>query len=364
MPGSAAHNGEGGIVNSCSVLTPGPIHAGESGKRSLQRVGMAVAEAQPRHIIEAVKRAVIVKVACIDKVCMFTRSACKGIRQTRFMDRPSRFFHGDHPVAVVEHALDMAIKTETAANLFNVFQAWRKDTVAVRCQSWCHTVAEEKNEMESALAKAEASNKQLRTQLQSLKKEIEVNVSRMIHAWHAVTVGSRVQSWCARVVQERDAMETTMLKSEESNKQLRTQLRSLDCFRGQTENELHSANEAVKSMWQDLNGKVNELSVTKAANDGLKHDVQKLNGQLATTAALVDVLEADVVDAKSEVAILEEQLSKFQSGCVVCMVKPASIAFVPCGHLVACQACAQKLTSQECPICRRLIVQKLHVFTP
>ncbi len=39
--------------------------------------------------------------------------------------------------------------------------------------------------------------------------------------------------------------------------------------------------------------------------------------------------------------------------CVVCLDNHRNTVFVPCGHLVTCNACSIEIN--ECPICRRHI---------
>lgn len=39
--------------------------------------------------------------------------------------------------------------------------------------------------------------------------------------------------------------------------------------------------------------------------------------------------------------------------CVVCLDRRISVALAPCGHIAACAACACRLPSNLCPICRR-----------
>lgn len=58
----------------------------------------------------------------------------------------------------------------------------------------------------------------------------------------------------------------------------------------------------------------------------------------------------------------EEQLRRLQEErmCKVCMDRDVSVVFVPCGHLVACEACALNL--RLCPICRAAIRGSVRAF--
>ena len=50
-----------------------------------------------------------------------------------------------------------------------------------------------------------------------------------------------------------------------------------------------------------------------------------------------------------------------EMACVVCMDKPKSHLFDPCGHMCVCEVCAQRVmhgaegvpARQECPLCRQ-----------
>ncbi|GAB5362933.1 hypothetical protein AAMO2058_000840900 [Amorphochlora amoebiformis] len=47
--------------------------------------------------------------------------------------------------------------------------------------------------------------------------------------------------------------------------------------------------------------------------------------------------------------------------CIVCMAQPRKVAFVPCGHYVACGDCSRRL-NQQCPICRKRITKFLVIY--
>lgn len=49
--------------------------------------------------------------------------------------------------------------------------------------------------------------------------------------------------------------------------------------------------------------------------------------------------------------------------CVICLDKSLSVAIRPCGHVIACFDCAQKLPN-ECPICRNVILDTLRIYFP
>ena len=56
----------------------------------------------------------------------------------------------------------------------------------------------------------------------------------------------------------------------------------------------------------------------------------------------------------------ENQKLKEQTICKVCLDKPVSIVFLPCGHLVTCAECAPAM--KKCPICRGIVKGMVKAF--
>ncbi|XP_050072296.1 uncharacterized protein LOC126560379 [Anopheles maculipalpis] len=50
--------------------------------------------------------------------------------------------------------------------------------------------------------------------------------------------------------------------------------------------------------------------------------------------------------------------------CIICEDNERTVAFVPCGHLCACKACARSLCyyNPVCPLCRKFIERKLEIY--
>lgn len=55
----------------------------------------------------------------------------------------------------------------------------------------------------------------------------------------------------------------------------------------------------------------------------------------------------------TRIIIAENRKLKEQTLCKVCLDKPVSIVFLPCGHLVTCANCAPAM--KKCPICRAVV---------
>lgn len=58
--------------------------------------------------------------------------------------------------------------------------------------------------------------------------------------------------------------------------------------------------------------------------------------------------------------VIEEKES--QSRCLICEEKEIDVVCVPCGHLIMCYQCSNKLTKKECPSCRQKVQTFVKVF--
>ena len=79
---------------------------------------------------------------------------------------------------------------------------------------------------------------------------------------------------------------------------------------------------------------------------------------------LLQNLVLDLKNSQSSKQKAEKVETELITGnCVFCLDKPLTHAVRPCGHLIACTDCAEKL-SKKCPICRRTIFATLRIFLP
>ncbi|XP_025019426.1 E3 ubiquitin-protein ligase XIAP [Python bivittatus] len=60
----------------------------------------------------------------------------------------------------------------------------------------------------------------------------------------------------------------------------------------------------------------------------------------------------------------EEKLKRLEEEkiCKICMDKPISVVLIPCGHLLACQDCADAV--EKCPWCCKVIAHRQKIFMP
>ena len=64
------------------------------------------------------------------------------------------------------------------------------------------------------------------------------------------------------------------------------------------------------------------------------------------------------VDAAATAAVAREH--ERQTECVICREAPRTSALVPCGHRIACHACASE--QEICPICRASVASVVRIF--
>jgi hypothetical protein len=108
--------------------------------------------------------------------------------------------------------------------------------------------------------------------------------------------------------------------------------------------------------------KQNRYILQKQEIESKKHyeEIQNQTKQLN----LLQNLVLDLKNSQSSKKKAEELETELITGnCVVCLDKPLTHAVRPCGHLIACTDCAEKL-SKKCPICRRPIFATLRIFLP
>ena len=58
----------------------------------------------------------------------------------------------------------------------------------------------------------------------------------------------------------------------------------------------------------------------------------------------------------------DTKLEDGKKSCVICYNRPPEVAFVPCGHHVACARCAALVEGQGCPVCRNEILMLLKIY--
>ena len=92
----------------------------------------------------------------------------------------------------------------------------------------------------------------------------------------------------------------------------------------------------------------------------LCQDLQINIKNITKQQSLLQNLVLDIVNQRENPMELEIESN---NKCVICLDRSLSVAIRPCGHVIACFDCAQKLPN-ECPICRSVILDTLRVYFP
>ncbi|XP_036595811.1 E3 ubiquitin-protein ligase XIAP [Trichosurus vulpecula] len=110
------------------------------------------------------------------------------------------------------------------------------------------------------------------------------------------------------------------------------------------------------------------------------HEIKKIMGEKIKSSGnnykSLEVLVADLVSTQKESTqegessptssqkeiSTEEQLRRLQEEklCKICMDEHIAVVFIPCGHLVTCQLCAEAI--DKCPMCYTVITFKQKIF--
>ncbi|XP_055898216.1 uncharacterized protein LOC106053065 [Biomphalaria glabrata] len=94
-------------------------------------------------------------------------------------------------------------------------------------------------------------------------------------------------------------------------------------------------------------------------NPEVKQEPTSSQEQTTPSSSQRDSAPSSSVDKMDE-RDSSSELKAVQPQCKICLSRDASVAFVPCGHLVSCPTCAEGV--DKCPICRADIKQWLRTY--
>jgi hypothetical protein len=90
--------------------------------------------------------------------------------------------------------------------------------------------------------------------------------------------------------------------------------------------------------------------------------MDKLWNRAATRAAITtqnrSAIVALLAEAETECSLLREALREGDM-CIICMVAPRDVVFMPCNHMNTCLACAKQIT--KCAVCSKYIRTRLTI---
>mmetsp|Transcript_22280 Transcript_22280/g.41418 ORF Transcript_22280/g.41418 Transcript_22280/m.41418 type:complete len:335 (-) Transcript_22280:1926-2930(-) len=124
-----------------------------------------------------------------------------------------------------------------------------------------------------------------------------------------------------------------------------------------TENAtLHMHQEELQESNSSL---TDQLDVFKGNNmDSLQTvvDCENMEARLKQSLSAVD-------KRKSRLMAQEIDKEKESRLCVICQEGEKSVVLFPCRHMCLCESCSQHDDLQQCPLCRRPIVQRISVYS-
>jgi len=82
------------------------------------------------------------------------------------------------------------------------------------------------------------------------------------------------------------------------------------------------------------------------------------NGNIQSDAAIVDDLQNDLEMLEVTPGDPPEDLP--ETNCVVCFDKRRAMAFIPCGHVVCCEDCGNRVA--DCTMCRKKIQNRFKIY--
>ncbi|KAL1521909.1 hypothetical protein AB1Y20_021559 [Prymnesium parvum] len=90
-------------------------------------------------------------------------------------------------------------------------------------------------------------------------------------------------------------------------------------------------------------------------------ELLQLKGDQAALGRLDDNQIDELIQRMTATVAVLKDLKKRKGECVVCLAKPRSVAFVPCGHRACCEDCGFGEIA-NCPMCRKSIHSRIKVY--
>ena len=109
----------------------------------------------------------------------------------------------------------------------------------------------------------------------------------------------------------------------------------------------------------DLNDISTTLSNPPPFTDSTGNNKRSNLAILADNQASFNHTLKKVKKEKDDVSRSLEALEDAET-CTVCLVEKRGVLFLPCGHLICCGECSERV--DECPICRKVIRKRKTVF--
>ena len=112
-------------------------------------------------------------------------------------------------------------------------------------------------------------------------------------------------------------------------------------------------NQSIEKQFEGLRKQCKEIQKT----------IDNQTKQQGILQNLVLDLKSSDVNSNQEAQAKTDNEAEKNHECKLCMDKILTVALKPCGHIVVCENCVEKL-GRNCPLCRKLIVGTLKVYLP
>jgi len=219
----------------------------------------------------------------------------------------------------------------------------RKECEQLRHEIEVHV--NDKKTMKQHIENLDAEKSQLQRECEKLRHEIEAHLEDRQKLQQQIKQGDR---------------ERNLLQNECNNLRHQIEVCTLENEKlKQNGVQLENERSQLQKECEQLRGKVERLTesekkLTQRAEQ-LEADCKQYTLSRLMSLDEIKALEARLESLLKETRNLKEdkltEISKKDSECIVCMERPRSRVFIPCGHVCLCEFCAPAL--KKCPVCRK-----------
>lgn len=110
------------------------------------------------------------------------------------------------------------------------------------------------------------------------------------------------------------------------------------------------ANQLLSSSQDSYNRYLQQFNLTQ--NYPIQDSTLEVNSIVTSSQSNLDVA--------APVAAAQATSNNLNGICKICYTNPIELVFLPCGHLVSCLSCAQRLS--KCPCCRETITTRIRTY--
>jgi hypothetical protein len=234
--------------------------------------------------------------------------------------------------------------------------------------------------LKMVIAHRTADMHQASQQLQALKGKVEAENAKLINMQRALsdeqTKNVEMEEAVAKQHAELEGMRALQVQWEGLQEQRQAEMGALtlelQATRAQFDDERAHLQQLLQQEQAKLQTEVSrrtELEEQIATMQEEMQAIQLLQQQQQNAVQSVQLAQSEAAaSSSSEEAASEDQGPADDESdahaCAVCLDNPRSVAFLPCGHVVVCEKCAEDLEARhsDCIVCRTAIERHLRVY--